>query len=349
MNTVINIIKVIAVIIGTIIGAGFASGKEIYIFFAKYEKGGFLGAIISATLTAIIIYKTIAIVKKYNIENNNEFVEKIAHNQKIALILKNIINIFLVVSFWIMCAGFCTYFRQEFNVPIIITAVINAIIIYILLIKNLDGVIKLNTIAVPIMIIIIVIISIKNYPMTSIINSKVYISNGNAGKAILSSVLYTSYNSITLIPIIISLASNIKDKNTSKIATAATGGIIFILIISIFKMLILCRTDVSSVEFPILRILDECSNTEKIIYSIAIVTAILTSAISAGYGVLENIEDKQKYKKIAKLICILEIPIYYIGFGNLVSALYPAFGVIGIIQIISILKKDNSIAKNSKN
>ena len=36
MNTVINIIKVIAVIIGTIIGAGFASGKEIYIFFAKY-------------------------------------------------------------------------------------------------------------------------------------------------------------------------------------------------------------------------------------------------------------------------------------------------------------------------
>ena len=96
IGRVINIIKVIAVIIGTIIGAGFASGKEIYIFFAKYEKGGFLGAIISATLTAIIIYKTIAIVKKYNIENNNEFVEKIAHNQKIALILKNIINIFLV-------------------------------------------------------------------------------------------------------------------------------------------------------------------------------------------------------------------------------------------------------------
>ena len=61
-----NIVKAVSVIIGTIIGAGFASGKEIYIFFGQYGKFGIIGAIVSATLTGVIIYSTIAITKKFN-------------------------------------------------------------------------------------------------------------------------------------------------------------------------------------------------------------------------------------------------------------------------------------------
>lgn len=349
MKFISNIIKIIAVIIGTLIGAGFASGKEIYIFFAQYGKNGLLGAIISSVLTASIIYSTILIVKKYKVTNNNEFVEQITNNQKITILLKNIINIFLIVSFLIMCAGFCTFFKQEFKVPIIATAIINAAIIYFLLIKNIDGIVKLNLIVVPIMIVIIVIISIKNYPMTNILNSNINTSTRNAGKAILDSILYTSYNSITLIPILISLALNIDNKKSLKIITIVSGCVILVLIIAIYQMLTLCTINVSNIEMPILEILNECHPIEKIMYSIAIITAILTSAISSGYGVLENIKDKSKYKKIALIICILEIPISYVGFGNLVSVLYPAFGIIGIIQIVSILKKANSIAKNSKN
>ena len=100
---------------------------------------------------------------------------------------------------------------------------------------------------------------------------------------------------------------------------------------------------------PVLTILNECHPIEKMIYSVAIITAILTSAISSGYGVAENIKDRRKYKTITFAMCLAEIPIAYIGFGKLVEILYPLFGVIGIIQIITILKKVNSIAKNAKN
>lgn len=349
MKKFLNVTKIVAVIIGTIIGAGFASGKEIYIFFAQYGKYGLVGAITSSILTAIIIYSTIIIVKKLKVVNNNEFVEKIAENKKITQILKNIINIFLVVSFWIMSAGFCTFFKQEMGIPIIVTAILNAIITYILLLKDMEGIINLNLIVVPIMIVIIIIISIKNYPIMDVLDSTINVSTRSLGRAMLDAVLYTSYNSITLIPIIISLTSNINDKNTAKVITIISGVIIFVLILAIYQMLTLCSINVKDIEIPILAILEECHPIEKAIYSIAIITAILTSALSSGYAVLENIKDKKKYKKIAKIICILLIPISYIGFGNLVSILYPTFGLIGIIQIISILKKANSIAKNTKN
>ena len=111
-------------------------------------------------------------------------------------------------------------------------------------------------------------------------------------------------------------------------------------------MLTLSAVNISKVEIPVLTILDECHPVEKMVYSIAIITAILTSAISSGYGVAENIKDRRKYKTITFAMCLAEIPIAYIGFGNLVEILYPLFGVIGII---TILKKVNSIAKNAKN
>lgn len=133
-----------------------------------------------------------------------------------------------------------------------------------------------------------------------------------------------------------------------KIIAIISSLIILILLILIYQMLICAKADISKIEMPILSLLEK-EIWQKIIYGIAIVSAIITSVVSASYGALENIKDKNKYKLSAIAICLLEIPISYIGFGNLVSTLYPVFGAIGIVQIILILKTSNSIAKTVKN
>lgn len=336
MNKLKNWVKIISVLIGTMIGAGFASGKEIYIFFAKYGTYGIIGAIVSTILTVLILYCTLLIVKEHNIKDNNEFVRKITKRDKTYMIIKNIINIFLLISFWIMSAGFCTFFKQELGVPIIVTAVLLAICIYILLMKNIEGIIKVNTFIVPIMIIIILGISIKHNLNTNIIG-EVSINNSNILRAILSAIIYTSYNSITLIPIIISLNGCIQNKKDLKIVAIISSLIICILIISIFKILYATPINITNIEIPMLTILNTYTQSEKILYSIAIVAAIFTSAIASGYGILENVKNKEKYKLANFVICAMIIPISYIGFGKLVELLYPVFGVIGIGQIVLIL------------
>ena len=62
------ILKVVFVIIGTLIGAGFASGQEIYIFFFSYGVKGLMGIVVSSVLIGVTIYKTfkITIDKMYN-------------------------------------------------------------------------------------------------------------------------------------------------------------------------------------------------------------------------------------------------------------------------------------------
>ena len=115
------------------------------------------------------------------------------------------------------------------------------------------------------------------------------------------------------------------------------------MLILIYQMLLSTNMDISKVEMPILAILS--GQIDKVMYGVSIITAIITSVISAGYGALENIKNKNEYKMAVLAICVLEIPISYIGFGNLVTVLYPVFGAIGIIQIILIIK---SYCKNCK-
>lgn len=116
-----RILSQVFVIIGVIIGAGFASGQEIYTFFFRYGKLGICGMILAIFILGYIIYKTLKIVKHYNINSYDEFLDEILGDIKlkrldIKIILNFIINTFLLITFLVMCAGFTAYFKQEFGI-----------------------------------------------------------------------------------------------------------------------------------------------------------------------------------------------------------------------------------------
>ena len=101
-----NICKITFVIVGTIIGAGFASGQEIYTFFNKYGFEGLIGICISIFLMSYIIYKTFKIVIENDVNNYEDFIQKIMperfrKNKILNHTINNIINIFLLICRYI--------------------------------------------------------------------------------------------------------------------------------------------------------------------------------------------------------------------------------------------------------
>ncbi len=114
-----SVLKVVFVIIGTIIGAGFASGQEMYVFFFSFGKEGFFGILISSILMGGVIYQALKILNKYQIKNYKEFLEILLSknkNSRIKNIINLLVNIFILVTFFIMIAGFGAYFEQEFSI-----------------------------------------------------------------------------------------------------------------------------------------------------------------------------------------------------------------------------------------
>ena len=94
----------------------------------------------------------------------------------------------------------------------------------------------------------------------------------------------------------------------------------------------------------------------KYIYGFVIISAIFTSAISAGYSFLINCsKTKKTYKKLCFVICVGVVVVCNIKFSYLINIVYPIFGFLGLLQVIYFFKNmlqafvNKTIEKNGKN
>ena len=339
-----NILKVVFVIIGTLIGAGFASGQEMYIFFFSYGIKGILGIIISSILMGIVIYKTLLTAHKYKIKNYKNFLEiyikeKFSYLKKIINI---VINIFILITFFIMIAGFGAYFEQELGINSLIGSIILATLSFIIFMTSVKGVVKANELLVPILIIFITIIGILNIKEIDILNLENYLIITNQSSYILSSILYCSYNSILLIPVLITIKDYIKNKKQIKTIAVITEVIIAILSFMIFLLLVRVNVDITKLEMPAVYVVSNISKLLKIVYGFIILGSIFTTSISLGTSFLQNTSKNEKsYTQIAIIMCITSVLVSKIGFSNLVNFLYPIFGYLGFMQILLLISKIN--------
>ena len=328
-----EILTITLVIIGALIGAGFASGQEIYSFFYSYGITGLLGIIVTCSLISLIIYKTLKIIYEHNIENYNEFLAIFIKNSKITQIINIVLNILLLVTFYIMIAGFGAYFEQELGINSIIGSTILAILTAIVFFTSVKGVLKVSEFVVPLLLFFIILIGYTNLLTVNISTNMLEIRKG----WLLSSIVYCSYNIILLIPTLISIKHQIVKKDNIKYIAILCG--IVMITISILTYMLLARSDIDIeiLEMPVIYIIRNFFGGYKKIYAFIILASIFTTAISLGIGFLKNVcKNRKGYPQFVVFMCISSLLISKIGFSKLVNLLYPFFGYIGIIQIFAI-------------
>lgn len=327
-----NIFKICFVIIGTIIGAGFASGKEIYTFFCIYGINGLFGILLANCIIGLVIYLTFKIITENPIKTYSDFISYLVGSKKILnYTINNIMNIFLLISFIVMVSGFGAYFNQEFNIPAIFGAIIISLLAFFTFFKNIDGIVKINTYLIPILIFLMILLGFKENIFSFNINTFPSMSGLSW---LLKSILYASYNSIVLIPIIINLQDLITNKKQVKYIICFTLLIMITMSVIIYLVLNFNILEIKNIDIPIVYISNKFGNIYKYLYGFIILIAIFTTAISEGYSFLENVsKSKKQYLIYSILICTLAISFSNIGFGKLLDMLYPLLGYLGLLQI----------------
>lgn len=333
-----NVLKVVFVIIGTLIGAGFASGQEVYLFFFSYGMKGLIGILISSIISGVVIYSTFNILNKYKINTYKDFLNiLIPKNTKLKIIANFIINIFILITFFIMIAGFGAYFEQEIGINRLVGSLILAIITFIVFMTSIKGVVKVNELIVPILIGFIFIIGIISIKDTHILNLENYVIRTNYTNFALSAVLYSSYNSILLIPVLITLNNYVKNKKQIFYISFISAIVTILLSVIIFLLLVRVDVEISKLEMPVVYVVSNMFKILRYIYGVIILGSIFTTAISLGVSFLQNTaKNKKGYTQISIIMCITSVIISKFGFSNLVSLLYPIFGYLGLIQILRL-------------
>ncbi len=201
-------------------------GQEIYVFFGRYGHIGTASLIFSCFILGAVIYKTMKIAINTNSNNYNDLINKImpGRDKVIVDILKIVVTSFLGISFMVMVAGVGTYFEQEFCIPKQIGSAILCVLCMLIMNKT-NGLVKTNTVLVPILFLVILMLGILFKDERIIIKTQ----ENNIGVAFFNAITYASYNSIALIPILISLKGICNTKKDA-LLTASVCAIVLIIL-----------------------------------------------------------------------------------------------------------------------
>ena len=228
---------------------------------------------------------------------------------------------------------------KNFGINRIIGSTFLSIICFITFLKNIDSIAKINSMIIPILIVTVVILGIKNLTIISIDSIGTNTNNDNSYFWIINAIIYASYNLILLIPVLINLNKFIKKQKQIILVSTITAIIIFVISTLIFLLLVNVDIDFTNLEMPVVYVVKHTFTKWSKIYGIIILIAIFTTATSVGISFLNNIcKNKKSFPLFVSILCITSLLFIKISFSNLVKIMFPIFGYLGLIQIYFIAK-----------
>ena len=334
-----NILKVAFLYMATIIGAGFASGQEIIQFFSMYYVGGFFGIILAGFLFAIVGYVVLNKVYSERINSYDEFLFPMT-GYFLGRIMEFIVMLFMACIMCVMVAGLGNVLMELTGLAYRYCVAISAAACLIAIMTNIKGIVALSTFISPFLIVGVIfvgfyILASKDTSVFSL-SDKVRVITDNW---FFSAVLYVSYNTILSTVIMTRMLPYLKSRKVSVAGGILGGGMLCVTALVLnFALYFFYPHSIIS-EIPVLGIIQNGSKLLAHLYSIVLILAMFSSAVTAGYCLTDRISTKMKvnYKLVAAILCAVVIPLSSLGFSGLISTLYPVFGYLGLFLLFVIL------------
>lgn len=342
-KTLNNSLKIASVYIGTVLGAGFASGQEMLKFFAFYGYKGMFGLVLTGMLFGIVGYQVLTIIHTYKCKSYKEFINIII-GKRSGYILEIIVMFFMFVGFCAMFAGCGAMFEQRFNMPFYFGVLLMAICCFITFIFDVKGVVTVNSVLAPLLLIGCILIGLYMWFFRSTVVLSTFVESLRMARDnwISSSIIYVAYNIITAVVVLCSLGYIINRKYTVVLSSFISGIGLGIIGLILGIVVLIYYNDVKGLEIPLLAIVMKYSSFIQYIYISVLLSAMFTTAVANGFGLISRIKDnlcpEGKDNTIVILLVIIgAIAVSGIGFSTMVGKVYPVFGYAGIFEILVIV------------
>ncbi|MCX7885263.1 MAG: transporter [Caloramator sp.] len=340
--------KISSVFIGTVIGAGLASGQEILQFFCLYGIKGFYGIILCCAIYILISTIIIGLSFKLNLKSYKEIIYSVL-GRKIGIVADIFLTFFIFGSNIIMISGGGAMLYEYLGINKLAGTFIMVLLVLIISFFSTQGLIAINSIIVPLSTLSILTMGLfvfksyaSIYQTQSIIKSILPLKN----TWILSAILYSSFNIMSAIGVLCPMTAEIKNKNTF-IKGCILGSIVLTVISFIISYsILLYYPDSFNVEIPNLYIAKQFGIILPFFLTIVIWLEMLSTEISNIYSLCKRVSYSTKipYRISVLIIVAVSIPFSFLGFTNLIKFLYPPFGAVSFLFILGcILKYTNSI------
>ncbi|MCG8402031.1 MAG: GerAB/ArcD/ProY family transporter [Firmicutes bacterium] len=339
-NRDISTFKVAAMYTGAVIGAGFASGQEIMRFFAVHGNGGVWGVLLAALLLAYLGAATLYLSVRFRTNNYISLVSRLT-GPWVGKLIDALSIIMLLAGLSVMLAGsgaVCSQYMGTATWPgVAALAVINCLV----LTGGVTGVLRLNSLLVPVKIIAITAISLliiligandapaqEGYVLTS----------AAADNWFFSSVLYVSYNMLLVVAVLTTLGDRISAPRAVAGGVAGGMGLGAAMAVLLLAELSLSPA-ITAYQVPVLYMADIMGEMFKLPVALLIWLAILTTAVANTHGLAARFATpgSMRYKLAGVGCTLLALPLARQDFDRLVGTLYPILGCAGLLLMVVLL------------
>lgn len=335
-------IKWMFLIIGTTIGAGYASGREIWQFFG-HESGL---AILLFTFFFIICCAVIMYVSYQH--KSNQYLP----------VLKEIVGIRLTKFYDIMI------FFYLFSVTVVMIAgsgatgqafnfskwwgIFSIVIVLILLfMKNINGLLSINLLIMPVLIGGLLFILMKFITDQDL----QLFSHWHEQRNWATAFPFTALNILPLIAVLGAVGDKVKTKGEIYIASIGSGIILGVITYIYNNSLIQIADEILLYEIPLFAILKDYPFEILVFMSVMLWFAILTTAASGVLGIVTRIQEyfKQPFIILVIVTLLLMVPLTTFGFSQLISVLYPLYGILNLYVLTRLLLFPLWVRKSKNN
>ncbi|GAA0064134.1 YkvI family membrane protein [Clostridium sp. CTA-1] len=328
-----------AVFIGTIVGAGLASGQEMTQFFTTYGYKSFIGLTICFFIYVIMGSIIIDISIKNNLTSYNSLISLVSPGF-LGKAIDLLTGLFLISSSAIILAGSGSLLNQYFGISKWVGICIMVISSLVILLRDTKGLIEINSFIVPSLMIVIITVFIlylafsKNVSIAQIKSVPHYRKHW-----LVSTLIYSGFNILCCSGVLVPLSTEIKDKNILKSGLVVGSLGLTILSFIINLLLLLNIPYIFKYEIPLLYIANRFGTIIQIMLLCIIWLEMFSTEVSNIFSVGKTMEESLgiSYNKAVFIVILLAIPISQLGFVNLISVLYPSFAVVSFIFMIQCI------------
>jgi uncharacterized membrane protein YkvI len=323
-------LKWMFLILGTIIGAGYASGRELWEFF------GFESGLAICIFTIIFIIAVYVIMKISYEEKSKHFFPVLERliGRKLSYVYDVLIVLYLFSTTIVMIAGGGATL-EAFSVPYWGGIVFFSVLLVLLFLSDTNGIIRLNALIIPLLVLglffALLSFNFSNHHAWVLDLTKQY--NWPAA------FTFTSLNILPLIAVLSAIGKEIKDLKEAKVASIGSGVVLGAISFVYNETLVQMADYLAEYEIPLFAILKGSPFAVFLFMSVMLWLAIYTTAVSGIFGLASRFKELINLPIwfMALVLVLLMIPFTRFGFANLVAILYPLYGLINLYLLVSIL------------
>ena len=333
-----KILQVAATYIGTVVGAGFATGKEIVEFFINSGISGLFGIFLTGLGFIWIGTKIMRMSSRYRLDSYQTF-NHYLFGKKLGMIINALFLIILFGTTSVMIAGTGSLFQEQLGIGKIWGIFFIALSCFLAMLKGFQGILTVNSFIVPIMIsftLLIALFTLNNHPLShgTFMPSKLW----GDSEWFINAIIYVSYNLTMSIVVLTPLGHKIHDEKLLKWGGFIGGlGLTIILLSSFFILFTLPH--VKTFNIPMAQAIKSYGPLIHYFYIAVVFGEIFSTVIGNVFGLSSQLQNwlHLSRNKIILFILLVCVCISQSDFGVLLAFFYRLFGNIGMFILFFII------------